>query len=127
MVALLAIAVIFLAGIDLGTKTAPSYAGVGGDGINLFFAVGTTSTETVGTSDVTVLATSTARTWALISNNSGNALLCNYGAPVTGMGGFVIAASSTKQLDSNALFTGAIHCVAQAGNSSIFVMANQNQ
>ena len=100
---------------------------------NTFYSVGTSSTETVPTTNVVVLATSTGRTWARIANVSANPILCTYAnsAPAVSGGtpkGFIIAASSTFEMNGLAepVFTGGINCISDtAASAQIYVEANQ--
>lgn len=125
LITVIAAGIVFLCGVQLAQSNKPAFGGLGEDS-NIFFHVATSSLEQIGTTNVVALATSTGRTWALISNNGATNILCSYtGAPVVGMGGFVIAASSTKQISTDALYTGAINCVSQAGTVPVFVQANQ--
>lgn len=79
-----------------------------------------------------VLATSTARVWAIISNNSPLGVMCNFnnGTPMSssslaGFQGFVITASTTFQITASALYTGQVNCVSQGGTSTVYVEAQQ--
>jgi hypothetical protein len=96
----------------------------------VFFYVASSTAETVTTSNTTVLATSTGRTWARIANNSANAISCIYknGAPATVGTGFIIAASSTFEMNQLAepVYTGAVNCISNnAASATIYVEVNQ--
>lgn len=97
---------------------------------NLFFIVATSTSETVGTSNTLVLATSTGRTFARIANTSSSAVTCLYGNgnAATVNNGFIINASSTFEMNqlSEPVYTGAVSCISDTGASDkIYIEANQ--
>lgn len=96
---------------------------------NLFFVVGTSTPFTLGSSSQVVLATSTGRTWARIANTSGTAATCIYanGKPATISNGFIIAASSTFEMNQLAepVYTGAVSCISDGATSNLYIEANQ--
>lgn len=96
---------------------------------NLFFVVGTSSPATLTSSSQVVLATSTGRTWARISNTSATNATCIYanGNPATVNKGFVLAASSTFEMNqlSEPVYTGAVSCISDGASSILYVEANQ--
>lgn len=109
-------------------KTSFGSAIAGTSGV--FFAVATSTSETVGTANTQVLATSTARTWARIANTGGNAVTCIYknGAPAALNNGFIVAASSTFEMNqlSEPVYTGSVNCISDtASAATIYVEANQ--
>ena len=95
---------------------------------SVFYGVGTSTAETVATSNTRILATSTARTWAKISNNSQYPIFCAYrnGNPAALNQGFLINASSTYEMDglNSPVYTGAVNCIAQGNAAAIWVEAN---
>lgn len=97
---------------------------------NLFFVVATSTSETVQTTNTLVLATSTGRTWARIANTASNNITCIYnnGAAATINNGFIIAASSTFEMNqlSEPVYTGAVSCISDTGaTEKIYIEANQ--
>lgn len=94
---------------------------------NLFYAVSTTTFYNLGTSNITVLATSTGgRTYATISNNGSTSIFCTFnGLPAVNNQGFAIPASTTKQIDSTALYQGPVNCISQIGTVPVYVQAIQ--
>lgn len=100
---------------------------------NVMYSIATSSGITVGNINSTnatgtvVLPANVGRTWAVISNNSGVSILCNYNnylafaTTSAALGGFVVAASSTWQILPNALYTGQVDCVGYGATSSVYV------
>lgn len=80
----------------------------------------------VTTSGVQVLATSSAREYAEISNLSAFAIYCNADADKRAVmyQGIMIPASTTKVFGADFAYTGAIRCISQA-NASTTVYAEQ--
>jgi hypothetical protein len=114
-----------------GVLAANAYASTSFNGTpSLFFIVATSTSETVGSSSGVVLATSTGRTFARIANTQGNAITCIYdnGAPATINNGFIIAASSTFEMNqlNEPVYTGTVSCISDTGSADkIYVEANQ--
>lgn len=125
-----AFAVIGCFSVWSSTKTKDTFgATLNSGGAPIFYSVATSSAESVGTSNTRILATSTGRTWMKLSNNSAFPIFCAYrnGAPAANNQGFLIAASTTyemNQLDSP-VYTGAVNCIAQGGAATIWIEANQ--
>lgn len=106
-----------------GVRAAASAPGL----TNIFYAVGTSTAETVPTAgSVVILATSTGRTWAKFSNNSANPIFCAYGVPAANNQGFLVPASTTYEMNQlNApVYTGPVSCIAQGAAASVWVQAN---
>lgn len=130
--AIISLLVVLVVATILGIFSLPkAYGSTSFNGTpNLFFSVGTSTAETVGTSNTQILATSTGRTWARIANTGGNAITCIYknGAAATVTNGFIIAASSTFEMNQLAepVYTGGVSCISDTGSAaSIYVEANQ--
>lgn len=88
--------------------------------------VATSSVFTVGT-DTLVLATSTGREWARISTFA-VPITCNYALNSGVQTGFVIAASSTHEMNGQTgnVFTGQIKCTSGTGASArVYVQSNE--
>lgn len=82
----------------------------------------------VGTSDTTVISTSSNRVHLDIANNSGatstqsQTLYCKYGDVASAAyEGFVINASSSKAWNLDNLYVGAIHCRFPSGAANVVV------
>lgn len=94
----------------------------------VFFKVATSTPETVSASNsTTVLATSTGRTWAKLSNNSPTAIYCTYGVPAAQFQGFLIQASTTYEMNqlSSPVYAGPVNCIGVGAAATIWVQANQ--
>lgn len=94
---------------------------------NIFYAVGTSTAETVSASASTmVLATSTGRTWAKLSNNSSNVIYCSYGTPAAEFQGFAVPALGIYEMNqlNSPVYTGPVNCIASTTASAIWVQAN---
>ncbi len=92
---------------------------------NGYVAAYTSTGVLVTTSSTLVLATTTSRTFARISNISGNAIYCNLdnGKPAVAFSGVMVSATSTLNVsdsDSN-LYRGAVNCIAVSGSASTTV------
>lgn len=130
VVSLLIVAIIATA-FALFVQTTKVYGSTSFNGTpNLFFVVATSTSETVGTSNTLMLATSTGRTFARIANTSGGAITCIYnnGAPASLNNGFIIAASSTFEMNqlSEPVYTGAVSCISDTSAvEKIYIEANQ--
>lgn len=96
----------------------------------LFFSVSTSTPINVLTTSTMVIPTSTGRTFARIGNTSGSAITCIYnnGGPATVQNGFVIAASSTFEMNqlNEPVYTGGVQCISDTGSvTKVYVEANQ--
>lgn len=97
---------------------------------SLFFVVATSSPAIAGTSSNLVIATSTGRTFLRIANTGGSAVTCIYnnGGPATITNGFIIAASSTFEMNqlTEPVYTGTVQCISDTASSEkLYVEANQ--
>lgn len=127
MLAVLTVAT-FLALVGLTNKVYGSTSFNGSP--SLFFTVATSSAATAGTSSTLVIATSTGRTFLRIANTGANAVTCIYnnGGPATVTNGFIIAASSTFEMNqlNEPVYTGTVQCISDTASSEkLYVEANQ--
>lgn len=85
--------------------------------------MGTSTARLVTTTSSQVMATSSSRESAKISNVSSVAIYCNADGDKAAVGysGIMIAASSTLLIDSDFPYTGAIRCISPLGNASTTV------
>lgn len=86
-------------------------------------AMGTSTARLVTTTSSQIMATSSSRESAKISNVSSVAIYCNADGDKAAVGysGIMIAASSTLLIDSDFPYTGAIRCISPLGNASTTV------
>ena len=130
LIALLVVAIFAttISAISLGTSAnQPAF----GDSSypNSFPKTATSSKETVAATSVDVLATSTSRTWAIVSNTSTNGApaYCTFnGSPATAQGGILVAASTSPLvINQSGLYTGAVNCVSNS-TATLWVEAVQS-
>lgn len=126
---LLLVLVATIAGLFLETQRAYGSTSFNGSP-SLFFSVATSSAALAGTSSTLVIATSTGRTFLRIANTGGIAVTCIYnnGGPATVSNGFIIAASSTFEMNqlNEPVYTGTVQCISDTGSSEkLYVEANQ--
>lgn len=88
---------------------------------------GISSSTKLTTSSMQMIATSSAREYAEITNLSAYAIYCNADAdkPAVLYKGLMIAASSTRVFGQDFAYNGAIQCIAPAANSSTTSYARQ--
>lgn len=89
---------------------------------NAYVTPQTSTGVAVTTSSTQVLATSTGRSYARISNLSGNAIYCNLdtGKPAVAFSGIMVQATSTLVISDNdsSLYRGAVNCIAVGATAS---------
>ncbi len=126
-----AVAIIAVATIALTLANRITNVGGLADSTAHFSSVGNmgTSGAMLLTANVSaqVLATSSSREYAKISNLSGAAIFCNADADkaATANSGIMIAASSSMVMDQVFPYTGAIRCISPGQNASTSEYARQ--
>ncbi len=101
-------------------------AGQAGSDVNYFRSFSTSSVVLVGTGDLTLLATSTARAYCLFSNMDNNAVFLGVNSDIAAVAykGIMIAASSTFVISDQNLYIGAVHAITAAGTARLGVTCN---
>lgn len=82
------------------------------------FSIGSSTGVLCGTSSTQLIATSTSRNFLSVSNISPNIVYLSFGGPAALNSGMALYASSTMRLDQNALYAGAIYCIASSNSST---------
>lgn len=81
-----------------------------------------TTSFTLGATSARLLATSTARGYAVITNNSAENMYLNFSdIAATANNGLLITASSTYEIDTDNLYQGAITGISPSGDISVLI------
>lgn len=99
---------------------------VGGTDINRSTIVPSNTSVSCGTSSTLVVATSSARQSLDLVNDSANTIYVSIGVAAVGSNGRRLnAQGGSYSMDSNALYTGAVYCIASS-SSMMTISENQN-
>jgi hypothetical protein len=91
---------------------------------NSFFHIPTNTSATCGTGSTLAVASSTARQYTAIVNDSANTIYISLGAAaVSGTGIRLDAAGGSYEIKPDNLWLGAIYCIA-SGSSNLTVITN---
>lgn len=94
---------------------------------NYISRMATSTGVSVTTSSTFITATSTARQYLILTNDSSNPVYLSLfnGAPAIADTGILLAASSTYVIDPSHLYIGAIYAISPAGTSKVLITAAQ--
>lgn len=95
----------------------------GGVDYNRFVSVSTSTSKSVTTSDTLIMATTTARCFLELANDSAFTVYLSFGsdkAAVAGKG-IELFASTTRKIDQTNLYVGAIHGIAVGGTANVLL------
>lgn len=109
-------------------KQASQSAFLGSSTDNRFTATPIRTSGACGSTDSVIVATSTSRQYLAIVNDSANTIYLAYGVTAIGSQGIRLNASGgTLEMDTTALYTGAIHCIASSTSITTITQANNEQ
>ncbi len=131
LIGAVAAAVLLLGGLYTGLHLSQSQtlgdATSGGSGGNVRYTKApTNSIASCSTASTLVLATSTARQYVAIVNDSATTTYLGLGVAAVGSNGIRLNANGgSYELDANNLFTGAIYCISSSTSATVTTVASQ--
>lgn len=123
---ILTIAFLFLAlfgGYALTHQQSTSFGE--GSTLNNYYAVPSNASSTVGLTSSLITATTTARSYYQITNNTGGVLTISVGTPAVVGKGVVLANTGTWTMNTSKIFTAAIYGISTATGSVSILEANK--
>lgn len=110
---------------DSVVKQASVSKSLGNAELNRFIKAPTNTAVSCGTSSTLAIATSTARTYVALVNDSTSVVYLALGVPAVGSNGIRLNASGgSYEMNVGGLFTGAIYCIASSTAQMTVVEAN---
>jgi hypothetical protein len=88
-----------------------------GSTINNYYGIPTNASSTIGTTSALISATSTARTYYMVTNKTGGTLTVSVGVPAVTNKGVVLADGASWTMNTSKIFTAAIYGISTATGS----------
>lgn len=103
----------------------PVKSALGNADLNRYIKAPTNTAVTCGTGSTLAAATSTARQYLALVNDSANTIYLGLGvAAVSGSGIRLNAGGGAYEMGVDTLFTGAVYCIASSGSAMTVLEAN---